>query len=158
MENRFIILILFLLVFVDVNSQIVLDRLPQGELLYVYEKNDGKILLLDSIPLLNIFSEYSYCENDQLIYLVWSASSSEGKVYYINTYTIGYEKEIELKGQYWIEETKHKKLFEKGLRISVNDKGLQLNFTQGKFSQMVFAFDGLELKEISKELSKIAEF
>ena len=101
MENRFIILILFLLVFVDANSQIVLDRLPQGELLYVYEKNDGKILLLDSIPLLNIFSEYSYCENDQLIYLVWSASSSEGKVYYINTYTIGYEKEIELKGQYW---------------------------------------------------------
>lgn len=143
--------------FANANAQIILDRTEHGELLYVYEKQDGKILLLDSITTLNIFSEYSYFENDQLIYLVWSATSEDGKVYYINTYKIGNEKKINLTGQYWIEEAKHKSLFKKGLSVAITDKGLQLSFTHGKFSLFVFSFDELNLKNISKGLSKIAK-
>lgn len=143
--------------FVNANSQIVLDRAEQGEILYVYEKQGDKMLLLDSLTTLSIFSEYSYFENNKLIYLVWSATSEDGKVYYINTYVIGDEKKMNLTGQYWIEESKHKELFKKGLRVAVTDKGLQLSFTQGKFSLLVYAFDELNLKDISKELSKVAK-
>jgi hypothetical protein len=142
--------------FVNANAQITLSRAEHGEVLYIYEKQKNESTLIDSITTLSIFSEYSYSENNKTIYLVWSAVTEDGKVYYLNTYSIG-EKKVSLKGQYWIDEAKHKELFKRGLRVAVTDEGLQLSFSQGKFALLVFSFDELNLKDLSKELSKIAK-
>lgn len=153
---RFFILSTLSLMFVNANAQITLSRAEHGEVLYIYEKQKNESTLIDSITTLSIFSEYSYSENNKTIYLVWSAVTEDGKVYYLNTYSIG-EKKVSLKGQYWIDEAKHKELFKRGLRVAVTDEGLQLSFSQGKFALLVFSFDELNLKDLSKELSKIAK-
>ncbi len=155
MAAKFYISFLFVLFFTKANCQIVLDRDEEKEVLYIYENQDDKMLLRDSIVILNIFSEYSYVENNRLIYLVWSAMSEYGKVYYINTYSLGSDGKINLGGQYWIEEEKHKRLFKKGLSVTVCNKGIQLSFKQGKIALVVLSFDDLDLKKLSKALSKV---
>lgn len=156
MGTRFFILSILSLMFVNTSAQITLSKAEHGEALYIYEKQKNESTLVGSIITLSIFSEYSYSENNKTLYLVWSSVTENGKVYYLNTYAIG-EKKVSLKGQYWIEEAKHKELFKRGLRVAVTDEGLQLSFSQGKLALLIFSFDELNLKGLSKELSKVAK-
>lgn len=142
----------------NVNAQIFLNRSEQEEFLYIYEKKDGKESLLDSIATLNIFSEYSYAESNGFIYIVWSAIAEDGKVYYINVYSINNRNKANLNAQYWIEQSKYKNLFEKGLRVEITPKGLKLSFDRGKIVQMILGFKEMDFDALPKELSKISKW
>jgi hypothetical protein len=157
MVIRFFILSLFILLFVNAKTQIVLDRDTQKEILYIYEKQDNKMLLLDSLYTLNILSEYSYSEKNGVIYMVCSVTTMHGKTYYISTYALGEEKKLIFTGKCWMSESEYENLFRRGLSVVVNNKGIQLSFTSGKYSLIILSFDELNLKEVSRELSKIDE-
>jgi hypothetical protein len=165
-KNIFVLSAFFWVAFSNANAQIFAERANQEQAfhkIYIYEKHPTESVIIDSIELLNIFSELSYFLSDssQILYVVYSSIGTDpktyfqGKTYFIDEYALDENKKILRSGQYWIEEDKHKSLFNKGLRVAVIDKGLQLSFTHGKFSLLVFSFDELNLKDISRELSKI---
>lgn len=153
------------MVFIKVNAQVSIERIDSATffVLNIYEKQNNKSVILDSIILPTIFhTDYTYyCTKDSLIYISCRAfgqppePSIQEFAYYIYAYKFDENKKVVLTGEYAIRGIEHKELFKKGLRIAVTDKGLQLSFTQGKFALLVFSFDELNLKTLSKELSKI---
>lgn len=168
MKNIFVLSFFLCVAFSNANAQIFAERANQEQAfhkIYIYEKTPIKNVLLDSIEILNMFSEFSYflSDNSQILYLLYSSIGTnpknyvQGKTYFIDEYVLDKSKKMVRSGQYWIEEAKHKALFKKGLKVEISDKGLQLSFTQGKLSLLVYSFDELNLKDLSKELSKIAK-
>jgi len=153
--------------FGNANAQIFAERASQEQAfhkIYIYEKHSTKNVILDSIEVLNIYSEFTFFLSDKskILYVVYSSIGTDpknyfqGKTYFIDEYRLDENKKVLRLGQYLVKEAKHKELFKKGLRIAITDKGLQLSFVQGKISLLTFSFDELNLKNISKEISKVA--
>lgn len=138
----------------SVKSQVTFEHDKKKEMLYVYEEKETEQVLLDSISALQIFTEYSFVASDSIIYVSWSVTTEDGKVYYINAYNFK-SKPLSLIEKYWIEESKFKDFFERGLKLELKEDGL--SFSKGEISSFVLSYSGLNLKKITETLMKLSK-
>jgi len=162
---KIVITISLLLTISIAKSQIIAERASQetiGYKIYILEKNT----IIDSIQIPRLYSEFSFylSDNTQVIYLVYSAIGSDpkthykGKTYYIDEYVFNRDKQMIRSCQYWIEQSKYENLFEKGFRLELTRKGLEISFDRGKIVQITLDYKELDFDKLHKELSKISKW
>jgi len=152
------IIILILIPCEATTAQLTLKKNTTGDKIYIYETKENNTAVLDSIPLLDIFEEWSFQSYGYAICLTWSSSTSKWKTYFVNTYTFDDSKKLVLKEQLWVDDTSYKKLFEKGLTLKCNEQGLSFTFSNGKILSIVLSYDNINKIEFNKLLKTVSEF